>query len=29
VMRDRKALSLKGKIEPQAHERPGTRTEVF
>lgn len=27
VMRDRKPLSLKGKIEPR--ERPGTRTEVF
>jgi serine protease Do len=27
VMRDRKPLSLKGKVEPR--ERPGTRTEIF
>jgi S1-C subfamily serine protease len=29
VTRDRKTLSLKAKIEPAAHERPGTRTAVF
>lgn len=29
VTRDRKPLSLKGKIEPSTPQRPGTRTEVF